>query len=190
MSYENDLRELKNRRSGCIAFAKMKKTIYFALNGIEKGPVGVTNISKALESMYKTTKQIRCESNDSYTIIDPSKYYNYVYTNVAQTKRHTLDKLGTLEIIDIIPPMKYSSSYINGNWTCCERKILGYLYNNKKINSMYDPMELFVTKRPCLLCVSLVSKAYYLDDGLYMKTDLYKHKIVGTNRMIIDRKFK
>ena len=86
---------------------------------------------------------------------------------------------------DIILPMKYNDNYDNRNWCCCERKIIGYLHDNEMIKGFHNVMELYVSKRPCLLCVPMVAKVYYLDDNLYIKSTCYKRKMVNFNTMKI-----
>ena len=187
MSYLDDLRRLREiKKSGFVAFAKNNTVTYYAINGIERGTPGETNVSKELESMYKTNINIRCTSNDSYTIINPKTFGHYVMfkDNIKKTF-DILYNTGNIYFEDIISPKTYDANFDNHNWCCCERKIIGYLYNNKLIGELSDTTKLYILERPCLLCVPMVTKVYYLDEYLNLKYENYHHEMIGLNTMKI-----
>lgn len=187
MSYEDDLKKLRAiKKKGCVAFVKMESATYYAVNGPEEGLAGETNISKALESMHETNVIIRCVFDDSYTVINPKMFGHYVvFKKNVDKMLNSLDTTREISIEDIIIPMKHNDNYDNSNWTCCERKIIGYLRDNGIIKYFHSNTELYITKRPCLLCIPLVRKAYYLDDNLNIKFDEYKQQMVDINTMKI-----
>ena len=194
--YRHDLKELIEKKGGgCVSFARVKGDVYFTVNGIGKKQRKKTTISGILSNMFKPKAGASkgptfCDYSYAYTVIDPSKD---IYVKNEKFIQNTFNKDKKIFLGDIIYPMKYNPIYENRNWTCCERKIIGYLLDNhiilnenKYVND-YN-LDLYVTKMPCPLCIPLVAQVNYLDDNNQMIVDKYTTKQVVFNVFEVKRK--
>lgn len=194
--YRHDLKELKEKKgSGCVSFARVNGDVYFSVNGIAKKQKKKKTISDTLSNMFKPKAGASkgptfCDYSYAYTVIDPSKD---IYVKNEKFIQNTFNKDKEIFLGDIIYPMKYNPIYENRNWTCCERKIIGYLLDNhiilnenKYVNDYI--LDLYVTMMPCPLCIPLVAQVNYLDDNNQMIVDKYTTKQVVYNVFEVKRK--
>lgn len=182
------LKEFKDEiGAGCVSIAKYSSRYYYAVNGVntinkEQKENENKKLIITLKNMYYTSA-IFCNYENSISVIKINKYkgkkyyYNYNIKHI-NTKNGIMD---ISVIFDKIPLLKYSKSspsFYNRNWSCAEKKIVGFINNmtpiiNKgKYYNDYD-IDFYVTKRPCILCTPLVSNVNYLDDKNNLKCYKY-----------------
>ncbi len=215
--YHHDLKKLKEKKGGgCVSFARVKGDVYFTVNGIAKKQEKKKTISNGIAKKQEKKKTISdtlsnmfkpkegdskeptfCDYSYAYTVIDPSKD---IYVKNEKLIQNTFNKDKKIFLGDIIYPMKYNPIYENRNWTCCERKIIGYLLDNhiiqngnKYVNDyILDVndyiLDLYVTRMPCPLCIPLVAQVNYLDENNQMIVDKYTTKQVVHNVFEVKRK--
>ena len=89
--------------------------------------------------------------------------------------------------MDYIGIINSNSKDDRRNYTCVERKILGFLHSNHIINIGNSGtinnycLELYVVKHPCPLCVPLVNNVIYLDGKNKIVDEIYKSNLLSKN---------
>ena len=188
MDYKKKLKELKDAKGdGCVAFARYENNTYFSINGPKKvSKKG--KIEEIIKNMYKADAHF-CGWDDSVTIINPACENYSLYTRQIETDFFNKKQLFSS---DLVFPIGHNPKYNNRNWTCCERKIIGYLIKNHTMIHNYNfindyDVELYVTQMPCALCIPLVHYVNYLDDNKNMIVDEYITKQIDYDSFKVER---
>jgi len=186
MSFKDDLRIIREKKkNGCVAYAYYAGSVYYSINGVNKEK----DRPKFIEDMYKSKHKVQCKYLDSYTVINPKTFGHYIlFKDNADLLLDKLENKKTIYIEDIIEPKKYDSSYDNRNWSCCERKIIGRLHDDKMICLNNHNIRIYVLERPCLLCVPMVTDVVYLDGNYNVHNAYYIYEKVAPNTVKIHAK--
>ena len=189
IDYKKKLKELKDAKGkGCDAFARYKNNTYFSINGPKKVKK-IDKIEPIIKNMYEDNNACFCGWDDSVTIINPACENYILFTRAIETYFFNKKQLFSS---DLVFPIGHNPKYNNRNWTCCERKIIGYLIKNHTMIHNYNyindyDVELYVTQMPCALCIPLVHHVNYLDDNKNMIVDEYITKQIDYDSFEVER---
>lgn len=165
MNYNKKIRDIKkiitDERYHCIGFCVSNDgSVVYSVSGDEK------NEEKNLDLYQKNVENIlspctHAKISSSFTLINSfsrresfvKEYEKYFYSNL------NLKKISKILFFDYPRYIKYSSSRNSkNNFNCVERKLIGYCNDISKI---------YVTKRPCYLCLIALpccAETSYLED--------------------------
>ena len=162
---------MKKDNVSCIGFVKPRNSPYiFAINGISDNvPYDLlTDIKRVLGNDVK-----QATINYSFTIlglitdyyeITGAKYHkaeNDVYEHIRKGSSFILGfpELSNLRMY-YFEKSTIKDKRVNRNFTCVEKKLLGYLYCY-----FYEGCStIYVTKNPCYFCLPALRNARYIDD--------------------------
>lgn len=125
--------------------------LYYAFNGNPKKEMKYDK-NKYIKSMYNKSKQVFY--SDSYVKYEPI----YDYKDDINPTFIKLDSFSfDLSSVGIYKPWAlykpdnplYQSPMYNRNWSCAEKKILGFLSENYNVKNP----TIYTTKYPCKLCL-------------------------------------
>ncbi len=133
-----------------------------------------------IEEMFNKNNMHRCTINDSITIIEPLGYYDIISRNEKLWKNFPQKSNVEYTFSNLrfpLPYGKHKKSY-NRNWTCSERKIIGYLQS-------YDHFY-FSTMKPCYLCFPFMKYAYFIDENLIYFLNIRKRAITDCSDLDVE----
>ncbi len=201
MGHRYKLNELKLKigKYNVVSLARYEGEYYFSVNGIDSTEKKETknrdNIIETLNKMYHHKAQF-CDYTNAITVVAPTEYrrdkdYYYDY-NIKQIFNGT-KKIDIAHIFNKISILKYPIGIqpdFNRNWSCAEKKIVGFINNmtpiidKGKYYNDYD-IEFYVTDRPCILCTPLVSVVHYLDGDKNLVSSKYITNVDGNTFLVV-----
>ena len=160
-------------------------TLYYAFNGNPKKEKRWDK-DGFIPKMYKKSQQVYY--SDSYTRYVPIPNYQDDVSILAQCDcfSYKLSSVGTYNLWKEYKPgdSLYLNHQYNRNWTCAERKILGFIKDNYK--NIKKP-TIYTTKYPCKLCLPELKHFIFYD---YEDNTIVKGKTIinSDDIMVINKR--
>mgnify|MGYP003309133820 CR=1 FL=1 len=156
MAKINKLKKIYKDVKQTVCFSNYCKTYYFAIcKNFEKNKRVVNAVKSVLGA-----NSIQCLTNDTFIAVTNLYDYGDFFESIEENFYQTLMKKGNASIdysffeMGIILYNKFIFQFYNSRmYSCCERKIIGKLCNKN--------ITIFSTKRPCFLCLPVITDTWY-----------------------------
>lgn len=155
---------IKEDKNCLLSLSFVDGYFYYASKGNDKNLKNnkMAKKSIAIANDYLPKNKHLCLYSDSFTVMELLKIgeeyditkENNLYAEIIK-KGFILNNIIIAEYTNTrIAPLE---GYDNRNWTCAERKIIGYLTNNNINCDM-----IYGTRQPCYYCIPAIKKATYI----------------------------
>lgn len=164
MSIIDFLKQIAKRNEGVVCFAFLKNCYYYGINTKKENDIKLNNF---ITNMFDYNS-IQCVTSDTFILFPRERYYdpfiknieNNFYENIFYSPGHCASIDFSRFCLNYIPYNSYFKDlYSLRMYSCAERKVIG-----KSINFTGSmKIELYCTKKPCLLCLPAVKSVWISD---------------------------